>query len=66
LSEIAICGNAVVITVASICCMMIADATIMATTFGFVAGDIVRGGTCAGTTEPLAQSRSGWVGGRGI
>jgi hypothetical protein len=39
-SDIAICGNAVVITVESICCMMIADATIMATTFGFVWGDI--------------------------
>jgi hypothetical protein len=34
--DIAICGNAVVITVESICCMMIADATIMARTFGFV------------------------------
>ena len=39
-SETAICGSAVVITVESICCMMIAEATIMATTFGFVSGDM--------------------------
>jgi hypothetical protein len=32
----------VVITVASICCMMIVDATIIATSFGFADGDIVR------------------------
>ena len=39
-SEIAICGSAVVITVESICCMMIAEPTIMATTLGFVSGGI--------------------------
>ncbi len=42
-SEIAICGSAVVITVESICCMMIADPTIMATVLGFHSGDIWRG-----------------------
>ena len=52
LSEIAICGSAVVITVASICCMMMADATIMATTFGLVAGDMIGRGTCAGNGGP--------------
>ena len=39
-SEIAICGSAVVITVESICCMMIAEPTIMATVFGFRSGDM--------------------------
>ena len=39
-SEIAICGSAVVITVESICCMMIAEPTIMATVLGFHSGDI--------------------------
>ncbi len=42
LSDIAICGRAVVITVESICCMMIAEATIMATTFGLFSGDMRR------------------------
>src|ERR1700683_5150412 len=46
-SEIAVCGSAVVITVASICCMMIAEATIMATTLGLVSGDMGRWDTCA-------------------
>src|SRR5581483_11223443 len=34
-SEIAICGSAVVMAVESICCMMIAEATISARTLGF-------------------------------
>ena len=42
---------AVVITVASICCMMIAEATIMATIFGWAALDIV--GQAAGYEERL-------------
>jgi hypothetical protein len=34
----------VVMTVESICCMMIADATMTATSFGFVSGDMWRDG----------------------
>jgi hypothetical protein len=45
-----------VITVASICCMMIADATIIATTFGFTSGDIVGWGTCAvASSQPIPE-----------
>ena len=56
-SEIAICGNAVVITVESICCMMIAEPTIMATTFGFLSGDIGRGGELGGCGGPYSIRR---------
>jgi hypothetical protein len=39
-SDIAVCGKVVVITVEPICCMLIVDAMIMATTFSFVRGGI--------------------------
>ncbi len=42
--EIAICGRAVVIAVASICCIMIAEATITARIFGLVSFDFSFGG----------------------
>jgi hypothetical protein len=45
--------------------MMIADATIMATSFGFADGDIVRRGTCAGSAN-LAQNRLAWTGGYSV
>jgi hypothetical protein len=42
---------------------MIADATIIATTFGFVAGDMIRRGTFAGNTKAdVPQNRSGGIG----
>src|SRR6516225_6049320 len=59
----AICGNAVVMMVESICCMMIADATMTATSFGFVSGDMWRDGdrvplktsNAAGSNDPVPQ-----------